>query len=113
MIADSVCEKVREDISNNLLPEFQLSVDNLIKLRLKEVAATVEAQVNSIKEDMKDLVELKSELLASGTTEHKSANPCPRPTVSPLVTNQTRHIEEYRENNRTKHNVRSTAFFYC
>ena len=55
VIADSVCEKVREDISNNLLPEFQLSVDNLIKLRLKEVAATVETQVNSIKEDMKDL----------------------------------------------------------
>ena len=68
VIADSVCEKVREDISNNLLPEFQLSVDNLIKLRLKEVAATVEAQVNSIKEDIKDLAELKSELLASGTT---------------------------------------------
>ena len=37
-------------------------------------------------------------MLASGTTEHKSANPCPRPTVSPLVTNPTRHIEEYREN---------------
>ena len=99
MIADSVCDKVREDISNlNLLPEFQLSVDNLIKLRLKEVAANVEAQLNSIKEDMKDLTELKSELLASGTTEHKSANPCPRPTVSPLVTNPTSHIEEYREN---------------
>ena len=44
---------------------------------------------------MKDLAELKSELLASGTTEHKSANPCPRPTVSPLVTNPTSHIEEY------------------
>ena len=60
MIAYSVCEKVREDISHNLLPEFQLSVDNLIKLRLKEVSETVEAQVNSIKEDMKDLAELKS-----------------------------------------------------
>ena len=47
---------------------------------------------------MKDLAELKSELLASGTTEHKSANPCPRLTVSPLVTNPTSHIEEYREN---------------
>ena len=60
VIAYSVCEKVREDISHNLLPEFQLSVDNLIKLRLKEVSETVEAQVNSIKEDMKDLAELKS-----------------------------------------------------
>ena len=54
VIANTVCEKVKEDISNNLLPEFQLSVDNLIKLRLKEVLATVEAQVNSIKEDMKE-----------------------------------------------------------
>ena len=54
VIADSVCEEVREYISKNLLPEFQLSVDNLIKLRLKEVAA----QVNSIQEDMKDLYKI-------------------------------------------------------
>ena len=59
MLADSVCEKVREDISHNLFSEFQLSVDNLIKLRLKEVSERVEAQVKSIKEDMKDLAELK------------------------------------------------------
>ena len=94
----AACATFHKDISNNLIHEFQLSVDNLIKLRLKEVAATVEAQVNSMKEDMKDLAQLKSELLASGTTEHKSANPCRRPTVSPLVTNPTSHIEEYREN---------------
>ena len=98
VIADSVCEKVREDISHNLLPEFQLSVDNLIKLRLKEVSETVEAQVNSIKEDMKDLAELKSKLLASDITEHPTANPCPIPRISPLVINPTSHIKEYREN---------------
>ena len=96
MIADSVCEKVREDISHNLLPDFQLSVDNLIKLRLKEVSETVEAQVNSIKEDMKDLAELK--LLASDITEHPTANPCPIPRISLLVINPTTHIKEYREN---------------
>ena len=72
MIADSVCEKVREDISHNLLPDFQLSVDNLIKLRLKEVSETVEAQVNSIKEDMKDLAELKFKIV--GLRHHRASN---------------------------------------
>ena len=98
MIAYSFCEKVREDISHNLLPEFQLSVDNLIKPRLKEVSETVEAQVKSNKEDMKDLAELKTKLLASDITEHSIAKPCPKPIISPLVTNPTSHIKEYREN---------------
>ena len=97
-LADAVCEKVREDISNEVLPEFQLSVDNLITARLKGVSERVEAQISSIKEDMKHLITLKSTLLTADISEHPPvANLHTNLQPTSLATNPTNHIEDYNE----------------
>ena len=102
VIADAVCEQVRDDVINNILPEFQLSVDNLLKIRLKEISKAIETQTQSIKQDMDNLTALKEQLLTTDTaSRHPSGleNPCSTVigTAPALDENPTNYIEDYQE----------------
>ena len=99
VIADAVAEKVKEDVCNNILPEFQLSVDNLVKTRLREISKAVEGQVQSIKDGMKELTTLKEQMMATDLTHHPPNPPKPQHsnTSHALTNNPTNHIDDYRE----------------
>ena len=107
VIADAVCEQVRDDVSNSILPEFQLSVDNLVKVRFKELSNSVEAHVKSIKQDIENLSTLKEQLLE--TTSNISAQPSGHITSTAhshtLDENPTNHIEDYKESFLTANEV--------
>ena len=73
-------------------------MDNLITARLKGVSERVEAQISSIKEDMKHLITLKSTLLTADISEHPPvANLHTNLQPTSLATNPTNHIEDYNE----------------
>ena len=104
VIADAVCEQVRDDVSNNILPEFQLSVDNLVKSRLNELSNAIEAQVKSIKQDMEGLTTLKDQLLVSDNVSVHASGFDERQSTLPGTThghaldkNPTNYIEDYQE----------------
>ena len=71
-LADAICEKVSDQISNGIVPDFELSVDNLVTTRLKQTSEKLEAEVKSIKENIEELKELKSKMLASDETDFSS-----------------------------------------
>ena len=100
--ADAICEKVSENISNNLLPEFQLSMDNLIKSRLKEISGKVEDQFKLIRDNISGLTLLKEQMLASDHDPRHTSNETEHPSGSQiplkLGKNPTNFIEGYQEN---------------
>ena len=42
-ISDIVGETLAKEVSHNFIPQFQLSVDNLLKTRMKDISKTIEA----------------------------------------------------------------------
>lgn len=100
--ADAICEKVSENISHNLLPEFQSTVDNLIKTRLKEISGKVEEQMKLIKENVSNLTTLKQEIEASAfshvnpSTETNVSSE-PHSSIIKAEINPTNYIEDYQE----------------
>lgn len=100
-LADAVCEKISQEISNEIIPEFELSVDNLVTTRLKQTSEKLEAQVKSIKDNIKELTELKFKLLATDETENQHnadlRSTLPTEPITPLASNPTNYIEDYDE----------------
>ena len=101
--ADAICEKVSENISNNLLPEFQLSMDNLIKSRLKEISGKVDDQFKMIRDNISELTVLKEQILTTdsgdlGHSSNESEYPNESQIPPKLDKNPTNHIEDYQEN---------------
>ena len=101
-ISDIVGERVAEEISHNIVPQFQLAVDNIVKIRTKEISKSLEAQQKDLAEGMKELENLKNQLLSANERIAIAATNISIPNVSqptsinPTV-NPTNHIEDYSE----------------
>ena len=101
-IADIVGERVAEAVSHDIVPQFQLSVDNIMKSRTKEISRKIEAQGKDIEKQMKELEDLKENLLTrnnSGLPTQHITHPSDdsQSETGNLDLNPTNHIEDYAE----------------
>ena len=99
VIADAVEERITEEINHNLIPQFQESVDNLVKIRIKEITKSMDAQVKQIENGRKDMEELKEKLLSlSRDSRLPTSQSLPEEEAEvPLAENPTEHIDGYIE----------------
>ena len=102
-ISDIVGERVAEEVSHNIIPQFQLSVDNLLKTRIKDISKAIVDQGKEFAEGLKQLEDLKNKLIsvsdsAYSTTENSTSHVSLLTETSiNLISNPTNHIEDYTE----------------
>ena len=102
-ISDIVGERLAEEVSNNIIPQFQLSVDNLLKTKIKDISKTIEAQGKEFAEGLKQLNDLKNKLIsvnhsAQPNTERDVSRVFPPSSTSNNSSvNPTSHINNYTE----------------
>ena len=102
-ISDIVGERLAEEVSNNIIPQFQLSVDNLLKTRKKYISKTIEAQGKEFAEGLKQLNDLKNRLISVNHSAHPNTERDvsrvfpPSSTSNNSSVNPTSHINNYTE----------------
>lgn len=106
VISDTVAERLAEEVSHSIVPEFQLSVDNLVTSRIREMAKLIEFQGKELSAGMKELKSLKDRLLLLNQgSVSQTESKCFSGSLSqesnstfPLTVNPTNHIEDFTEN---------------
>ena len=99
VVADAVGEKILEEMRHDIIPEFQLTVDNLIKVRLKEVTKAVEDQMKMMTEKTRELETLKESYLSTAESRKPEAQKTHKEKLTPVLSeNPTENIGEYKEN---------------
>ena len=102
-ISDIVGERLAEEVSNNIIPQFQLSVDNLLKTRIKDISKTIEAQGKEFAEGLKQLSDLKNKLISANHSAQPNTERDvlrvfpPSSTSNNSSVNPTSHINNYTE----------------
>ena len=102
-ISDIVGERLAKEVSHNFIPQFQLSVDNLLKTRMKDISKTIEAQGKEFAEGLKQLDDLKNRFISvNHSTKLTTEGDISRvflqsSTSSNLSVNPTNHIDNYTE----------------
>ena len=96
VVADAVGEKILEEMKHDIIPEFQLTVDNFIKVRLKEVTKAVEDQMKAMKDKTRELETLKETYLS--TAQSRKPETHVEQLTPVLSENPTENVGEYKEN---------------
>ena len=93
VVADAVGEKILEEMRHDIIPEFQLTVDNLIKVRLKEVTKAVEDRMKIMAEKTRDLETLKESYLSTAESRKPEAQKTHKEKLTPVLSeNPTKKI---------------------
>ena len=99
VVADAVGEKILEEMRHDIIPEFQLTVDNLIKVRLKEVTKAVEDQMKIMTEKTRELETLNESYLSTAESRMPEAQKTHKEKLTPVLSEKpTENIGEYKEN---------------
>ena len=99
VVTVAVGEKILEEMRHDIIPEFQLTVDNLIKIRLKEVTKAVEDQINIVTEKTRELETLKESYLSTAESRKPAAQKTHKKKLTPVLSeNPTESVGEYKEN---------------
>ena len=96
VVADAVGEKILDKKKHDIIPEFQLAVDDLIKSRIQEVTQHIDTQMTALNERTPELKRLRSEPISTPLTE-LNYPPVTAPTVSLPDNNPTKNIDNYEE----------------
>ena len=102
-ISDVVGERLAEEVSHNIVPQFQLAVENITNVRIKEISKMIEAQGKDFANGIKELENLKKLLISTSdrsvpnTATHTSVPIVSQSPPNNLNVNPTNHIEDYTE----------------